>query len=152
LDTTPGNVYRTRVRSYMTDLNGVMFHSTYFHVFDDARIEVFRSLGYTYQWMLSHGWTLVIRHVECDFRAPAHQDDVLYITVRIEKFTAATMRVRYDCRREEVDLAVGAIVYAMLDVGGRPVRVPADMRKAVEAHPEMLMNQMEPMAGLEPAT
>jgi acyl-CoA thioester hydrolase len=131
------NVYHTRVRSYMTDLYAVMYHGAYFGVFDDARIEVFRRIGYTYQWMLEGGWSLVMRHFECDYRAPARMDDLLSITVTIPKLARASLAIRYVCRREDTLLAVGGAQYVFVDAAQKLVRLPEDMREAVAARPEL---------------
>src|SRR5450759_1200588 len=95
----PINVYRTRVRSHQTDLNAAMYHGAYFDVFDDARIETFRRLGYTYEHALEGGWSPVIRRVDCEYYAPAHMDDEIEITVTVPRLTPAKMTIRYDCRR-----------------------------------------------------
>jgi acyl-CoA thioester hydrolase len=137
MNSDAANVHETRVRSYMTDLNGVMYHAAYFGVFDDARIEVFRRLGFTYEWMQAHSWTLVIRHVECDFRAPAFMDDVLTIAVSVPRLARVSLRICYDCCRGDTLLASGAVDYAFLDGTMRPVRLPEKMRQAIQAHSEL---------------
>jgi acyl-CoA thioester hydrolase len=121
----PLNVYRTYVRSHQTDLNRAMYHGAYFDVFDDARIDVFRRLGYTYERSLSEGWFPVIRRVECEYFAPARMDDPIEITVLVPALSKATMTIRYEARRDAALLAVGHVVFAFLDAAGRPVRLPA---------------------------
>src|SRR5579859_7945327 len=105
-----------------------MYHGAYFDVFDDARIDVFRRLGYTYERSVSEGWFPVIRRVQCEYRAPARMDEAISITVLVPELSKATMAIRYECRREEAVLAVGQVVFAFLDAGGRPVRLPPALR------------------------
>ncbi|MFZ8784978.1 hotdog domain-containing protein, partial [Thermocrinis sp.] len=38
-------IYRRRVQFYETDAQGVMHHSNYFRLFEEARGELLRSLG-----------------------------------------------------------------------------------------------------------
>src|SRR5947209_7987759 len=86
-----GNVHITRVRSHQTDLNGVVWHGAFFGIFDDARIETFRRLDYTYARVVDEGWQLVIRRVECDYLSPARMDDLLRVRVTVPSFSRATM-------------------------------------------------------------
>jgi acyl-CoA thioester hydrolase len=125
------NVYRTNVRSHQTDLNRAMYHGAYFDVFDDARIEAFRRLGYTYERSIHEGWFPVIRRAECEYHAPAHMDDAIAVTVLVPQLTKATMTIRYECRRNDTLLAVGQVVFAFLDGTGHPVRVPPALRALV---------------------
>jgi acyl-CoA thioester hydrolase len=136
----PLNVYETRVRSHQTDLNGAMYHGAYFDVFDEARIDTFRRLDYTYQRALAANWSLVIRRVQCEYLRPARMDELIRVTVLVPALTPATMTARYECRRESELLAVGEVVYVFLDARGRPIRVPRDLRTLIDSvnefHPD----------------
>lgn len=132
------NVYQTRVRTHQTDLNAAVYHAAYFDMFDDARIETFRRMGYTYERMVQGGWTAVIRRIECEFRAAGRMDDLLTILVYIPKISRATMTLRYDCRRDDELLAVAHAVFAFVDTRGRPIRVPVDLSQVVRDHEEVL--------------
>lgn len=135
----PVNLHRTRVRSHQTDLNGAMYHARFFDIFDDARIETFRRLGYTYEQFKAEGWVLVIRRVECDFRMPALMDDVLTVTIQVERFTRATMVARFECRRDGDLVASGRTTYAFLDMSGRPRAVPERVRALAESAPGLMI-------------
>jgi acyl-CoA thioester hydrolase len=127
-----GNIVRSYVRVHQTDMTGVMYHGAYFDVFDDARIETFRRLDCTYATSVAEGWTPIIRRVRCEYLRPARMDDLLAITVWIERLGRASMLIRYECRRADDLLAVGRVEFAFLDATMRPVRVPASVRTAVE--------------------
>lgn len=167
------NVRRTRVRSHQTDLNGAMYHGAYLDVFDDARIDTFRDLGYTYERVVDEGWNLVIRRIECEYFKPAFMDEIVAVVVLVSHLRAATMAIQYHCLRGEELLATGHVTYAFIDRSGRVMRVPADLRTLIHETPALSlpargtasgaqkdasdeapskMRHMEPMAGLEPAT
>lgn len=131
------NVYNTRVRAHQTDLNGAMHHAAFLDIFDDARIETFRRLGYDYAWMVRTGLTPVIRSVQCEYHAPAYMDDLLAITVLVPRVSLATLSLRYLCRREEKLLALGHVTFAFVDVRGKPNRVPPDLRRAIDDCPAL---------------
>jgi acyl-CoA thioester hydrolase len=134
----PPNVYLARVRSYQTDLNAAMYHGAYLDLFDDARIETFRRLGYTYERMLAGNWGVFIRAVQLDFHAPAFMDDLISVTVCIPHLTTATMTARYTCRRGEELLVVGENTYVFVDGHRKPLRVPRDLRELIEQYAELL--------------
>ena len=133
----PFNVYPTRVRAHQTDLNGAMYHGAYFDIFDDARIETFRHLGYDFARMQTTGRRPVIHRVECQYYAPALMDELVMVTVTIERLTPATLRLRYACRRGEQLLALGHANFAFVDAGGKPGRVPCDLRQLIESTPAL---------------
>lgn len=131
------NRYSVRVRAHQTDVNGAMYHGAYFDIFDDARIETFRRLGYDYKRMSETTYRPVIRRIECEFYAPAFMDELLAVTVSVPRVSAATISIRYECRRGDVLLALANVVFAFVDRTGRPGRMPADLRAVVQAHPEL---------------
>ncbi|HEX6508671.1 MAG TPA: thioesterase family protein [Chloroflexota bacterium] len=134
----PLNVYRTRVRTYMTDLNAAMYHAAYLDLFDDARIEAFRRMGYTYERMVAGNWGVMIRSIQCRFFAPALMDDLLSITVQIPALSTATLTARYECRRDDELLAVGENVYVFIGGAGKPIRVPPDLEQVIEENAGLL--------------
>lgn len=119
------NIYRARVRAHQTDLNGAMHHAAFFDLFDDARIETYRQFGCDYAWMQSTDLRPVIRHLECDYMAPAMMDDLLTVTVLVPRVSRATMTIRYECRRDDELLAVAQVVFVFVDARGKPAPVPA---------------------------
>jgi acyl-CoA thioester hydrolase len=134
----PLNEYHARVRSHQTDLNAAMYHGAYLDLFDDARIETFRRMGYTYERMLAGNWGVFIRTVHCEFHAPALMDDLISVLVCIPRLTTATMTARYECRRRQELLAVGEITYVFVDGNRRPLRVPGDLRALIDQYRNLL--------------
>ncbi len=61
--TLPFNVRQVRIRMHHTDAMGAVYHGTYFPLFDEARTEVFRDLGYTWRDAVEgEGRAMVIVH------------------------------------------------------------------------------------------
>lgn len=138
LDGRPWNVYHARVRSHQTDLNAAMYHGAYLDLFDDARIETFRRIGYTYDRMLRGGWGVFIRTMHCDFHAPAFMDDEISVSVFIPRLTTATMTARYVCCRGQELLVTGENTYVFVGANRKPLRVPADLRAVIEQYGDTL--------------
>lgn len=133
----PVNRYVVRVRAHQTDLNGAMYHGAYFDIFDDARIETFRRLDYDYARMQTTGLRPVIRRVDAEYHVPAMMDDLLTVDVSIRSITAASMTIRYACRRSETPIATGHAQFVFVDERGRPARLPDDLRSVVRSTPEL---------------
>lgn len=115
-----------------------MYHGAYFDIFDDARIETFRRMGYTYARSSANGWSPVVRRIQCEFYAPALMDELLIVTVTIGKLTAATMMIHYDCRRDEQPIALAHAVFAFVTMEGKVIRIPPDLRDTLQQYPEVL--------------
>lgn len=134
----PLNVFHARVRSHQTDLNAAMYHGAYLDLFDDARIETFRRMGYTYERMLAGNWGVFIRTVHCDFHTPAFMDDLISVLVCIPRLSTATMIARFECRRGEELLAVGENTYVFVNGDRKPLRVPPDLRALIDQYRDLL--------------
>jgi acyl-CoA thioester hydrolase len=132
------NIHETRVRSHQTDLNGSMYHAAFFDIFDDARIDVFRNLGYAYERAVAAGWKLIVRRVECEYHRPAQLDQLLQITVEVGNIGPAILNCRFECRHDSQLVARGHVSYAFLNERGRPTRTPPDLRELIEQHAAVL--------------
>lgn len=122
------NVRLARVRMHHTDLMGCVYHGTYFDLFEDARSEMFRDLGYTYQTCAEEeGRLMVIARVACEYKRPAKMDDLLAITVTVPEITRARLTFAYEVRVVGLKpvAVLGTTVFAFLHAGtGRPTSVP----------------------------
>jgi len=66
-----------------------------------------------------------ITRVELDYRRSAVFDDVIEITTWMEWVRGASLRMACHVRRGDEILAVAATEHAMVDLEGRPRRIPA---------------------------
>jgi acyl-CoA thioester hydrolase len=140
-DRGPGrNARRVRVRMYHTDLVGAVYHGTYFDLFEEARTEVFRALGYTYRDCVEgEGRIMIIVHAACDYLHPARMDDELVIAVQVEVITRARLTFVYDVSLGTGGkrVALGRQVFAFLDtLTQRPTSVPPRLAALIRATPE----------------
>ena len=136
----PRHVRHVRVRMYHTDLVGAVYHGTYFDLFEEARTEVFRALGYTYRDCVEgEGRLMIIVHAACDYMHPALMDDELAIAVRVETLTRARLSFAYDVSLVAGGkrVALGRQVFAFLDARSkRPTSVPPQLAALVRATAE----------------
>src|SRR3982750_1477389 len=60
-----------RVRYPQVDAMGYLHHSRYLQYFEMGRVELLRSLGFSYAELERQGVFFVVVRVECKYRAPA---------------------------------------------------------------------------------
>jgi acyl-CoA thioester hydrolase len=135
----PPNTRLVRVRMHHTDLLGAVYHGQYFDLFEDARTEVFRALGYTYQTCTEEeGRLMIIVRAACDYKRPARMDDLLAIAVTVPEISRVRFSFAYDVRLAgSGDLvARGEHVFAFLDAKtSRPTSVPPRLTALVKDTP-----------------
>ena len=109
----------------------VAYYSNYFVWFEVARCELLRSVGYTYRDLEAAGFMLPVIEAHCEYRQPARYDDELTILTRGDLLSPVRVRFAYEVRRaaDGAATAVGHTVHASVDDGGRPARLPADVRR-----------------------
>jgi len=109
---------------------GVVYYANYLIWFEVGRTDLLRSTGWSYREMEVEGFSLPVIESHCEYRAPAKYDDE--IDVRTSGAIVSPVRVRFDYdvvrAGDEVVLATGHTVHAVLDRTGRPRRLPARAR------------------------
>jgi acyl-CoA thioester hydrolase len=131
--------HRFAIRVYYedTDAGGIVYHSNYLKFAERARTEWLRELGYEHRrWREETGLGFIVTRCEVDFRRPAWLDDMLVVTTRILEVSGASLLAEQIVRRDEDDVARLKLTLALLDRGGRPARLPPDLRAAIATAPE----------------
>ena len=120
-----------RVRYAETDRMQVAYYSNYFVWFEVARCELLRSVGCAYRDLEAAGFMLPVIEAQCNYRRPVRYDDELTILTRGELMSPVRVRFTYEVRRtgDRTVTAVGRTVHASVDDGGRPARLPPDVRR-----------------------
>jgi len=140
-EAAPDNVARVRLRMYHSDLINGVYHGRVFEIFEEARTEVFRRLGFTYREVEAAGHAMVATAVSARFHAAARFDDQLLVGVFIDALRKAQVSIAYEARRERdgVLLFSGETRFAFVERrGSRLVRVPHGIQEAVRRCPAML--------------
>ncbi len=136
----PRNVRQIRVRMHHTDLLGAVYHGTYFDLFEEARTEIFRALGYTYESCTEgEGRVMTIVRVACDYKRPARMDALLSIAVTVPEITRVKITFTYDVRLADSNdlVARGENVFAFLDARtNRPTSTPPLLVALIKQTPE----------------
>ena len=136
----PINVSRVRVRMYHTDLVGV-FHGRIFDLFEEARTEAFRRLGFDVRQTNALGVAFVVTAADTQFREPLTMDEEVEIGVFVSLLTRTRVTIAYEVGKPggSRPAVTGHTAFVFYDQGrGRPVAVPDSIRAAIARCPEML--------------
>jgi acyl-CoA thioester hydrolase len=127
---SPRSSSRVRVRYAETDQMGVVYYANYFIWFEVGRTDLLRNEGWSYRDMESDGLSLPVVDAHCEYKQSARYDDD--IEIRTTGTLLSPVRVRFDYQvvrpADDVLLAAGHTVHAVLDASGRPRRLPERIR------------------------
>jgi acyl-CoA thioester hydrolase len=117
-----------RVRYPEVDAMGYLHHSRFFQYFEMGRVELLRSLGFSYADLESRGIFFVVVKAECRYKAPAKYDEELTLTTRVVKQTHVRIDHAYEVRRGERLLAEAATTIACVGRDGQLREIPEELR------------------------
>ncbi len=113
-----------RVRYAETDQMKFAHHSAYIIWFEMARIELLRSMGFSYAQMEKDGVLLPVLEVSARYFKPAFFDDALRIVARFGALNKARLRIDYQVFRQQTLICEGFSLHAFMNEKGRPIRPP----------------------------
>jgi acyl-CoA thioester hydrolase len=127
--------HSTRVYYEDTDAGGVVYYANYLKYLERCRTEWLRAAGFDQSALLAeHGLAFMVRRVEADYRRPAVLDDVLHVSLRIEKFGGARIVFAQVVSRQgrggPESLVEARVEIACVNMKtGKPMPIPEWMRE-----------------------
>ena len=125
--TTMSAEFTWSVRVYYedTDAGGIVYYANYLKFFERARTEWLRALDVGQQVLLrEHDTMFVVKNVNADYHAPAKLDDVLKLTLRIEKMGRASILFVQEAWCGEQLLNTAQVKVGCVDTALRPRAIP----------------------------
>ncbi len=114
-----------------TDQMGVVYYANYLRFFEGARASYWRALGRSYKDLEDAQVAMPVVEAHCNYRRPAHYEDVIWVDTEVTDVRAASLRFVYQVRRGEELLAEGYTRHAVIGPGGKPRALPDFMRELV---------------------
>ena len=131
------SVFSWTVRVYYedTDAGGIVFYANYLKFFERARTEWLRAAGVSQHALLhDHGAIFVVKQTCVDYHAPARLDDVLKLTLSIEKLGRASVLFKQQARCGESLLASASVKVGCVDAATmRPRPLPDESAAKMRA-------------------
>ncbi|MEQ8227082.1 MAG: tol-pal system-associated acyl-CoA thioesterase [Rhodospirillales bacterium] len=126
---TPCHRMPLRVYYEDTDAGGIVYYANYLKFAERARTELLRELGFENSTILEQkGIALAVRRVSAEYLKPARLDDALSVETRVTSVKGATVDMAQVVRRDGEDLVQMNLTLACMNMDGRPVRLPAEVR------------------------
>jgi acyl-CoA thioester hydrolase len=127
--------WTVRVYYEDTDAGGIVYYANYLKFFERARTEWLRAIGVEQQALLEeHDAMFVVKNVSADYHAPAQLDDLVTLTLSVEKLGRASVLFKQQAWRGAVLLNTAAVRIGCVDSALRPRAIPeaaaAKMRQA----------------------
>jgi len=122
-----------RVYYQDTDAGGVVFHATYLHFLERARMEWMRSRGFDAGELASRfKLVFIVRHMQIAYMKPALLDDLLAVSASVEKLGRAQVTFVQEVRRDGEALMRAAVNVACVAADSlKPMAFPEDIRSSL---------------------
>ena len=131
------NAFAIAVRVYYedTDAGGVVYYANYLKFFERCRTEWMREIGHDQSQLAAEaGIVFVARKASCEYLKPARLDDLLLVSLEVERLTRVRVIFRQHVRRGDDDLVSGVVEIACVDaVKMTPAPIPEFLHRKLEA-------------------
>ncbi|KQV79647.1 4-hydroxybenzoyl-CoA thioesterase [Massilia sp. Root418] len=117
--------WNVRVYYEDTDAGGIVYYANYLKFFERARTEWLRAIGVDQHALLQeHDAMFVVKNVAAEYHAPAKLDDVLKLTLSIEKLGRASLQFVQQAWNGDQLLNTARVKVGCVDSALRPRAVP----------------------------
>jgi acyl-CoA thioester hydrolase len=120
-----------RVPYAHTDQMRFVYYSHYLVYFEMARADLLREVGLPYGDLEKRGVFLPVVEAHCEYKAPAHYDDLLVVSSRCS-IQGPRLRISYEVHRGAELIVTGYTVHVCLSPEGRVLRPPPELRKLLD--------------------
>ena len=116
------------------DKMGIVYYSRYFEYFEEARTELFESMGLQITNVEQEGVSLPVISSHCEFKKGAKFEDVIFIRSRVNEMPRSTLKISYRASLKKTNdlLAKGHTIHAFIDSLGKPIRPPKSILDCIK--------------------
>tara|TARA_B100000963_G_scaffold82608_1_gene70419 strand:+ start:7942 stop:8349 length:408 start_codon:yes stop_codon:yes gene_type:complete len=108
---------KLRVRYAETDQMGFAYYGSYAQYYEVGRVELFRSLGFSYKTIEKMGFALPVINWNISYKKPAFYDDELTIKTIINKVPSKTIVFDYEIYNEANELLnIGQVTLMFVNI------------------------------------
>lgn len=134
-----GRYHILPVRVYFedTDFSGLVYHASYIRWCERGRSDFLRLLGNDHRSLIDGSGgrepaAFVVRRMKLEFLKPARIDEILEVSTRVKETTAATLTLDQRIGRDGVDLFTAEVMVVLVSQSGKPLRLSAALRDALQ--------------------
>ncbi len=118
-------VHQLRVRFAETDAMGIVHHSRYLPMLEEARVAYLRHIGHPYSEIRESGIEMAVLEAFMQYRRPLSFDDVVDVHVRMADVGRVAFQMTYLLTVEDEIRATGVTAHGCITPDGRATRMPA---------------------------
>jgi aldose 1-epimerase len=126
--------HQVRVRFAETDAMGIVHHSRYLPIMEEARVAYLRHIDHPYQSIREEGIEMAVIEVFLQYRQPLLFDDLVDVHVTLATVDRASFQMAYLLTVDGQVRATGVTVHGCTREG-RPTRLPAWLKRLDPAAP-----------------
>ncbi len=126
-----------RVRYAETDGMRVVYHGNYLTYFEEARTNLFRTIGVVYSEIEKTGIYLVVLEALVKYHRSAAYDDILHVKATLTELPTLRLTINYEITRNDENeiLVTGQTVHAFTNaLSGKPIRPPKNYIELMEKY------------------
>lgn len=125
--------HQLRVRFAETDAMGIVHHSRYLPMMEEARVAYLRHIGHPYQSIRDEGIEMNVLEAWVQYRMPLVFDDVVDVHVNLAAVERASFQMGYLLTVDGAIKVRGVTAHGCVTPEGRPTRLPVWFRQLGDA-------------------
>jgi acyl-CoA thioester hydrolase len=116
-----------------TDAQGIVYYANWLRFLERGRTELLRLLGLEHSALRTEsGLNWVVRRCTIDYLKPARLDETIDVVTGCGALRGASLDMIQEARRGPETLVHAELLVACMGNNGRPMRIPATARDALE--------------------
>jgi len=123
--------FSLRVPYAHVDQMSVVYYANYFIYFEMARADMLREVGIPYSEMEKRGIMLPVVEAHCEYRKPAHYDDLLVVISRCSQ-KGPRLHIEYEMKRGDDVLVTGYTEHVCMSPEGKVLRPAPELKRLAE--------------------
>ena len=126
--------YKIRIRYADTDQMGYVYYGRYANFYEIARVELFRSLGFSYKDLEDKGVGMPVIKMNSKFLLPIKYDEEIKIITYINKIPNSKITFTYKLfNSENLIVNEAKTILTFIDLKRkRPVRIPTELMTIIK--------------------
>lgn len=131
---------KVRVRYAETDQMGYVYYGNYATFYEVGRVELFRSLGFSYKALEDSGIMLPVLELQSKFLKPAKYDEEITVKASLNEKPSVKIRFDYELFNQRGELLnTGSTTLVFVDMKrNKPCVAPADFLARLQGYFDQL--------------
>ena len=123
------HIFNFKIYYEDTDMGGIVYYANYLKFIERARSNLVASLGIDQLELRSSGAIFVVRNVSAEYLSPARMDDNLRVQTEVLDGSPVRWILQQDIWDEKDLLFRAKVTIVLIDSNGKPIRLPAKLRR-----------------------